>query len=108
MRITETKNYTTKHEKVTEEEVMAANDNGQWAWEMKEYHDKDGNNTVKLYHLDKGCYFDFLGKGHMARKALKECWDVNYMLNNIGSHAVFDDEVEAIDFTMKIINLIKA
>lgn len=106
MRIADTKNYITKHEKVTEDEVMAANDNGQWCWEMTDF--RKGDDSVTLYHLDEGCYWDFLNKGKLASRALKECWVVAYTLNNIGTRAIFDDEVEAIDFTMKIINLIKA
>ena len=106
MRITNTKNYTTKHENVTEEEVMAANDDGKWCWEMKNF--RKGEDGVTLYHLDEGCYWDFMNRGKLACRALKECWVVAYRLNNIGTHALFDDEIEAINFTLKIIELIKA
>lgn len=54
MRITDAKNYIAKHEKVTEDEVIAANDNGQWCWEMKNF--RKGDDSVTLYHLDEGCY----------------------------------------------------
>lgn len=97
MRIADTKNYIMNHEKVTEDEVMAANDNGQWCWEMKNF--RKGDDSVTLYHLDESKF---------ASRALKECWVVAYTRNNIGTRAIFDDEVEAIDFTLKIINLIKA
>lgn len=106
MRITDIKNYTTKHEKVTEEEVMAASDEGKLCWEMKDF--RKDNDCVTLYHLDEGCYWDFLNRSKRAYRALKECWVVAYTLNDIGTRALFDDEVEAINFTLKIIELIKA
>lgn len=91
------------HEKVTEDEIMAAS---KWCWEMKNF--LKGEDSVTLYHLDEGCYWDFLNRGKLACRALKECWVVAYSLNDIGTRALFDDEAEAIDFTLKIIELIKA
>ena len=76
------------------------------SWEMKDFQ-KD-EDRVTLYHLDEGCYWDFSNSGKLASRALKECWVVAYRLNHIGTRAIFDDEIGAIDFTMKIIALIKA
>lgn len=106
MRRTDIKNYITKRAEVAEEVIMAANDDGKWCWEMKDFQ-KD-EDRVTLYHLDEGCYWDFSNSGKLASRALKECWVVAYRLNHIGTRAIFDDEIGAIDFTMKIIALIKA
>lgn len=107
MRIKNVNEYTTTaHEKVMEDEVELSLERGEECWPMKEYGNDD--NGVKLYHLDEGCYWDFICGGRRARKALKECWAVDYVLNGIGTTAMFDDEVEAIDYAMKLIVLIKA
>lgn len=106
MRIKNVNEYTTANEKVAEEDVELSLDRGEQCWPMKEY--GNGDNRVSLYHLDEGCYWDFVCGGRRARRALRECWAVEYVLNCIGSMAMFDDEVEAIDYAMKLIALIKA
>ena len=108
MRIANPTEYVTDRARITEETYSKAIESGKWYWEMKRYTDKDENNWVILYHLDADCYFDVNLAGVFARRAKKECWRVEYKLNEISTSAWFTDEVEAINFTLKIIELIKA
>ena len=108
MRIANPREYVTDRAKITEETYLKATDAGKWCWQMKRYSDNDENNQVTLYHLDAGCYFDVNQAVTFARRAKRECWLVKYSLGEIGTAAYFTDEVEAIDFTLKIIELIKA
>ena len=108
MRIANPREYVTDRAKITEDAYSKAVDAGKWYWQMKRYTDNDGNNLVTLYHLDAGCYFDVNQAVTFAKKAKKECWLVEYQLGTIGAAAYFTDEVEAINFTLKIIELIKA
>ena len=102
------KEYIGNRGPVTEEQLLAADEKGAWCWEMKTYRTKDDENSVTLYSLAAGCYWHISPKGTSAVKVLKTCYAVEYGLNSMGSTAYFTEEVEAIDFTMKIINLIKA
>lgn len=100
--------YVENRAKVTEEQLQEAEENGAWCWEMKTYCTKDDENKVVLYSLAAGCYWHISPKGTSAQKVLKDCYAVEYRLNSMGTTAYFTEEGEAIDFTMKIINLIKA
>lgn len=116
MRIANPREYVTDFVKITEDQLVKTQGNGCWCWRRKDYRTKDDKNAVTLYSLTAGCYWNEYYKlsvtGEMklssAQKALKDCYAVKYQLNGIGAAAYFTDEVEAINFTLKIIELIQA
>ena len=83
-------------------------------WDMKHYERKDTElkctNEVTLIALDKNETFDESESGNSAYVARQGCYVVSYTLNHAGAYQVFtvDDLDGAIDFTLKIISLIKA
>jgi len=116
MRIANPREYVEARAKITEDQLGEAHVNGCWCWMMKDYRTKDDKNAVTLYSLTAGCYWNEYYKlsvtGEMklssAQKALKDCYAVKYQLNEMAAVAYFTEEAEAIDFTLKIIELIKA
>lgn len=96
---------------ISDGELEEMDMNGEFPWEMKRFEKstKGGDeNEVVLTALRARGYYKLNTKKMNARKVLKDCFVVEYTLNSVGSSAFFEEEEEAIDFTMKIIALIKA
>lgn len=90
---------------------VSVNGDEEPGWLMKEFEHvgKDGAmNSVRLWSLDEGQAFDWSANGKRARVALHDCYVVEYMLNDTGNMHPFETMEDAMDFAMKIINLIKA
>lgn len=84
-------------------------------WVMKNFNIKggkegslEGDATVRLTALYKdGIRFSTTNQ-NIGEKVLRDCFEVYYSFNGRGTYNYFDNLVEAMDLTMKLIALAKA
>ena len=93
---------------------------GRWPWKMKCYSRgvKDAqmeNDEPHFYGVELTALYEggveFVGKtkkSRTARKVLRDCFSVAVTIGDVTHTTYFSDEVEAIDYTLKVIELAKA
>jgi hypothetical protein len=84
-------------------------------WVIKNFENKsakegteDGAASVRLTALYKGGIRFSTSAHNIGEKVLRDCFEVHYCFNGQGTYQYFDNLVEAIDLTMKLIALAKA
>lgn len=93
---------------------------GSWPWKMKCYYrDVEGakmeNDEPHFYGVELTALYkggvEFHGKTKKSRTAsnvLRDCFSVAVTIGDVTRRTYFSDEVEAIDYTLKVIALAKA
>jgi len=73
---------------------------------LKTFTSDETADSVELWYGEKDSWV-FCNKD-TGRKLLHDCYPVQYTLNGVDRFAIFEEFEEAMDYTMKVIALIKA
>lgn len=93
------KDYVTVWGKIPEE-------NADFGYLLKKCTSAEAADSVELWYGEKDSWV-FCNKD-VGRKLLHDCYPVQHTLNGVARFAIFEEFEEAMDYTMKVIALIKA
>lgn len=107
--------HSKKRGKISDKMFEKCSEDLSFPWVMKKFENQaakegteEGAASIRLTALYKGGIRFCTTSRNIGEKVLRDCFEVYYSFNDRGTYTYFDNLIEAMDLTMRLIALAKA